>query len=79
MTGAEMSQAVLSVGFPTACCIILWRYVTTTMKEITDTMVKNTRVLDSILERLQRLEELELKELEREGKRRGKSGSNAGD
>lgn len=57
MSVAEVSQMVTSVGFPIVCCIFMWKYLTTTMRDITSTMVKNTEVLTRLVEKLEKDEE----------------------
>lgn len=49
----EMAMSFIgSVGFPIVCCILLWKYISETMKEFTKTMDENTRMLNRICDRL---------------------------
>ena len=41
-----------SLGFPIVCCYFMWKYINTTMKEFTETMVENTKMLNKICDRL---------------------------
>lgn len=43
---------ISSVGFPIVCVIFLWRYVNSTLKEFTQTMSENTRMLEKVYEKL---------------------------
>lgn len=52
MNVQEIANIISTMGFPIICCIFMWRYLTTTMTEITQTMVKNTEVLQRLVEKL---------------------------
>ena len=41
-----------SVGFPIVCCIYMWKYINTTMKEFISTIDQNTQMLSRICDRL---------------------------
>ena len=41
-----------SIGFPIVCCIFLWKYINETMKNFTENMSENTKMLTRIYERL---------------------------
>lgn len=45
-------QLISSVGFPIVCVIFLWQYVNTTMKEFTQTMMENTKMLQKLYEKI---------------------------
>lgn len=47
---------ISSVGFPIVCVIFLWRYVNSTLKEFTQTMSENTRMLEKVYEKLDALD-----------------------
>lgn len=47
-----VTSMIGSIGFPIVCCIFLWKYINTTMKEFTNTMNENTKMLTKICERL---------------------------
>lgn len=40
---------VRELGFPVACCFLLWKNNTDTLKEVTSSIGKNTIVLEKIL------------------------------
>ncbi len=41
-----------SLGFPIVCCVFMWKYINTTMKDFNDTMKENTRMLHKVCDRL---------------------------
>ena len=43
---------VSSVGFPIVCCIFMWRYINDTLKEFTQTMNENTRMIAKLCDKL---------------------------
>lgn len=46
-----------SIGFPIVCCIFLWKYINGTMKNFTENMSENTKMLTRIYERLEQKED----------------------
>jgi hypothetical protein len=49
---ATISQLVGSLGFPIVCCYFMYKYINTTMKDFTNTMSENTKMLTKLYERL---------------------------
>lgn len=47
-----ITTLVGSIGFPIVCCIFLWKYINETMKNFTENMSENTKMLTRIYERL---------------------------
>ncbi len=47
-----ITNLISSMGFPIVCCVFLWKYVNTTMKEFTDTMNHNTTMIEKLIDRL---------------------------
>lgn len=47
-----ISQLVGSLGFPIVCCYFMYKYINTTMKDFTNTMSENTKMLTKLYERL---------------------------
>ena len=45
---------VSSVGFPIVCCFLMWKYINTTLKDFTNTMNENTRMIAKLCEKLER-------------------------
>lgn len=45
---------ISSVGFPIICCVIMWKYINTTMQDFTKTMNENTRMIEKLCERIGR-------------------------
>lgn len=43
---------VSSVGFPIVACIFMWRYINDTMKEFTQTMNENTKMIAKLCAKL---------------------------
>lgn len=48
----EIISLISSVGFPIIACIFMWRFISTTLKEFTNTMVQNTTVLTKLAEKI---------------------------
>lgn len=48
----SVTQLITSVGFPIFCCIAMGWYVNTTMKDLTNTISNNTKVMEKILTKL---------------------------
>lgn len=48
----EIISLVSSVGFPIIACVFMWRFISTTLKEFTSTMVQNTAVLTKLAEKI---------------------------
>ena len=44
---------VSSVGFPIVCCFFMWRYINTTLKDFTNTMNENTKMISKLCDRLE--------------------------
>ena len=51
----QVVSLISSVGFPIVCVMFLWKYVNSTMKEFTQTMSENTRMLEKVYEKLDAL------------------------
>lgn len=49
----SVATMVSSVGFPVVCCIILWKYINTTLKGFIKTIEENTKVLTKLCEKLE--------------------------
>lgn len=48
----QVVSLISSVGFPIVCVMFLWKYVNTTLKEFTQNMSENTRMLEKVYEKL---------------------------
>lgn len=48
----EIISMISSVGFPIIACVFMWRFISTTLKEFTNTMVQNTSVLTKLAEKI---------------------------
>lgn len=57
-----IASMIGTIGFPIVCCVFLWKYINTTMKEFTNTMNENTKMLTKICDRLELEKEIEKKE-----------------
>ena len=44
---------ISSVGFPIVCCFFMWRYINTTLKDFTNTMNENTKMISKLCDRLE--------------------------
>ena len=52
MSAQEIITMISTVGFPIIACIFLCRYISTSMKEITASMIQNTAVLTKLAEKI---------------------------
>lgn len=41
-----------TLGFPIVCCVFMWKYINTTMKDFTKTIEENTKMLNKLCDRL---------------------------
>lgn len=57
-----VASMIGTIGFPIVCCIFLWKYINSTMKEFTNTMNENTKMLTKICDRLDLEKEIEKKD-----------------
>lgn len=48
----EITTLVSTLGFPIVCCVFMWKYINTTMKEFTKTMSENTALLQKLIDKL---------------------------
>lgn len=44
---------VSSVGFPIVCCVFMWQYINSTLKDFTKTMNENTKMLAKLCEKIE--------------------------
>lgn len=44
---------ISSVGFPIVCCFFMWQYINTTLKDFTNTMNENTKMIAKLCEKLE--------------------------
>lgn len=45
---------ISSVGFPIVCCFFMWKYINTTLKDFTNTMNENTKMIAKLCEKIER-------------------------
>lgn len=50
----DIVALVSSVGFPIVCCLLMFKYINTTMKEFNKTMNENTKMLSKLCEKIER-------------------------
>lgn len=44
---------ISSVGFPIVCCFFMWKYINTTLRDFTNTMNENTKMISKLCDRLE--------------------------
>lgn len=44
---------ISSVGFPIVCCFFMWKYINTTLKDFTNTMNENTKMIAKLCDRIE--------------------------
>lgn len=52
MSAQEIITMISTVGFPIVACVFMWRYISTSLKEFTATMVQNTAILTKLAEKI---------------------------
>ena len=52
MSVNEIAALISSIGFPIVCCIFMWKYISTTIKEFMKTVEENTRVTQKLCDKL---------------------------
>lgn len=45
---SAITHAISSVGFPIVCVVFMWKYINTTVKELTEVIRNNTEILKKI-------------------------------
>lgn len=48
----EIVTLISTIGFPIVCCIFMWKYISTSMKEFMKTVEENTRVTQKLCDKL---------------------------
>ena len=48
----EITTLISTLGFPIVCCVFMWRYINTTLKEFTKNMAENTALLQKLIDKL---------------------------
>lgn len=48
-----VASLISSVGFPIVCCFFMWKYINTTLKDFTNTMNENTKMISKLCDRLE--------------------------
>lgn len=49
----EIVNVISSMGFPIVACIYMYKYINTTVKELTNVINDNTKILIKLSERLE--------------------------
>lgn len=57
MEVSGVTQLISSYGFPIVCCWFMWKYITSTLKELTDTINRNTSVIEKLLLKIEQKED----------------------
>lgn len=47
-----ISSWISSVGFPILACIYMWKYISTSLKDFTETIHENTRMIEKLIDKL---------------------------
>ena len=47
-----ITSAISSIGFPIVCCIALFKYINSTMKEFTQQITANTKMVEKLCNKL---------------------------
>lgn len=49
---SEWVNLISSVGFPIVCCVMLWQFQRTTLKDFGDKLEKNTEMMTKLYEKI---------------------------
>lgn len=49
---SQIVTLISTIGFPIVCCIFMWKYISTTMKEFMETVKENTAVTQKLCDKL---------------------------
>lgn len=49
-----ITSLIGTMGFPICCCIFMWKFINSTLKDFTAMLNKNTQLLEKICDRLDR-------------------------
>lgn len=52
MEGMDIVGLIGSVGFPVVMCCMMWKYISTTLKEFREAVTANTMMLEKMIEKL---------------------------
>lgn len=53
MDANEIISMISTIGFPIVACVFMWKYNTTTLKEVINTINENTRMISKLCEKLE--------------------------
>lgn len=52
MDAQLITSWVSSVGFPILACVYMWKYISTSLKEFTETINENTKMVEKLIDKL---------------------------
>lgn len=52
----QISALIGSLGFPIVSCVFLWKFINSTLKDFTNSLNANTKLLDKICTKLDEME-----------------------
>ena len=58
MTVAEIVQMIANIGFPAVCVIFMWRYITQTLKELTEAINNNSMIVQKLVEKFDKRDDI---------------------
>lgn len=58
MTVNEIVQMIANIGFPVVCAIFMWKYITQTMKELTEAINNNSMIVQKLVEKFDKHDDI---------------------
>ena len=52
MDTETLTSLISTLGFPVICCVFMWRYINTTLKEFTAIISENTTMISRLCDKL---------------------------
>lgn len=51
----QITTLIGSLGFPIVACVFLWKFISTTLKEFTQAMSNNTKMLEKVSDSIDKI------------------------
>ena len=51
---STITSLISTVGFPIVCCVFMWKFISTTLKEFTEAIGKNTAAINELVNSISR-------------------------
>lgn len=48
----NLASLISTFGFPVVCCVFMWKYISTTLKEFSSIISENTKMISRLCDKL---------------------------